>query len=178
MNGLEVSMTISDRRFTKQCAFGLAILLAMPFTQAVAESPQKTPIEQQTQSTPSVQNNSQASDGQGAKADASKTQDSSATPDNPVPVQLQSANQSEQPASSQSGLDLQQSNEPKPVGSAAAPYERTTGVAASRPAGAVIAPAKQRRARSILIRVGVVVGAAVAVGTVVVLSHGSSSRPN
>jgi hypothetical protein len=55
---------------------------------------------------------------------------------------------------------------------------KTGGVAASRPAGAVIAPGKQRRARSILIRVGVIVGAAVAVGTVVGLSHASPSRPN
>ncbi len=73
--------------------------------------------------------------------------------------------------------NLNKTAAPKPVGTAAAPYEKITGVTASRPAGAVIAPAKQRRVRSILIRVGVVVGAAVAVGTVVALSHGSPSRP-
>jgi hypothetical protein len=65
-----------------------------------------------------------------------------------------------------------------PVGTAAAPYEKPTGVTASRPAGAVIAPAKQRRARSILIRVSLVVGAAAAVGAVVALSHASPGRPN
>lgn len=71
----------------------------------------------------------------------------------------------------------QQEGGAKPVGTAAAPYEKPAGVAASRPAGAVIAPAKQRRARSIFIKVGVIVGAGVAVGTVVALSHSSSSRP-
>lgn len=66
----------------------------------------------------------------------------------------------------------------KPLGTAVAPYETTSGVTASRPAGAVIAPAKQRRARTILIRIGVVVGAAAAVGTVVALSHASPSQPH
>ena len=65
----------------------------------------------------------------------------------------------------------------KPVGTAAAPSETTMGVTASRPAGAVIAPAKQRRVRSILIRVGLIVGAGVALGTVMALSHATPSRP-
>lgn len=58
-----------------------------------------------------------------------------------------------------------------------APYEKGMGIAASRPAGAVIAPAKQRRTRSFVIKVSLIVGAAVAVGTVVGLSSASPSRP-
>lgn len=73
--------------------------------------------------------------------------------------------------------EQQQNNSARPVGTAAAPYEKATGVPASRPAGAVIAPAKQRRVRSFLIKVGVILGAAVAVGTVVALTKGSPSRP-
>lgn len=65
-----------------------------------------------------------------------------------------------------------------PVGTAVAPYEETSGVTASRPAGAVIAPAKQRRVRAILIKIGIVVGAAAAVGTVVALSHASPGQPH
>ncbi len=64
-----------------------------------------------------------------------------------------------------------------PVGTAAAPPEGAAGVTASRPAGAVIAPAKQRRARAILIRVGLLVGAGVAVGTVLALTRGTPSQP-
>jgi hypothetical protein len=64
-----------------------------------------------------------------------------------------------------------------PVGTAAAPYEKSIGVAASRPAGAVIAPGKQRRTRSFVIKVGLLVGAAAAVGTVAALSSGSPSKP-
>lgn len=64
-----------------------------------------------------------------------------------------------------------------PVGTAVAPAPRTTGVTGSRPAGAVIAPAKQRRVKIFLIKVAVIVGAGVAVGTVVALSKASPSRP-
>lgn len=65
----------------------------------------------------------------------------------------------------------------KPVGTAAAPPESAAGVTAARPAGAVIAPAKQRRVRTILIRVGLLVGAGVALGTVMALSHATPSQP-
>jgi hypothetical protein len=82
-----------------------------------------------------------------------------------------------QAGSSQSSPGSQQNPPVNPVGTAAAPLESTTGITASRPAGAVIAPAKQRRARVILIRIGVIVGAAIAVGAVVGLSEESSSRP-
>ena len=64
----------------------------------------------------------------------------------------------------------------KPVGTAAAPLQKTTGIAASRPVGAVIAPAKQRRARSFLIRTGIIIGGVVAIGTVVLLTSASPSR--
>jgi hypothetical protein len=65
----------------------------------------------------------------------------------------------------------------QPVGTAAGPYTRPTGVAGSRPAGAAIAASKQKRKKAILIRVGLIVGGAVAVGTVAGLSMASSSRP-
>jgi hypothetical protein len=64
-----------------------------------------------------------------------------------------------------------------PVGTAAGPYTRPTGVAGSRPAGAAIAPAKQKRKKAILISVGLIVGGAVAVGAVVGLSKASPSHP-
>lgn len=65
----------------------------------------------------------------------------------------------------------------QPVGVAAAPYVKPSGLTASRPAGAVIAPAKQRRMHSIFIKVGIVVGAGAAIAAVALLSHASSSRP-
>jgi cytoskeletal protein RodZ len=65
----------------------------------------------------------------------------------------------------------------RPVGTAAAEAPYVSGVAASQPAGVAIAPAKQRRMRTILIRTGAIVAACVAVGVVVALSEGTSSKP-
>lgn len=65
----------------------------------------------------------------------------------------------------------------QPVGTAVAPAEKSSGVTASRPAGAVIAPAKQRRVRAIFIKIAVVVGAGAAIGAVAMLSHSSPSQP-
>lgn len=101
----------------------------------------------------------------------------------PQPVPQDSASQpaaqstNQAPNATQPAQAPQQGGNP-PVGTAAAPYEKGVGVAASRPAGVVIAPAKQRRTRSFLIRVGLIVGAAVAVGTVIGLSSASPSRPH
>lgn len=86
------------------------------------------------------------------------------------------AQQPGQTSASDAGNPEQQ-NSQKPVGTAAAPPEGTAGITASRPAGAVIAPAKQRRARAILIRVGLVVGAGVALGTVLALTRATPSQP-
>ena len=94
----------------------------------------------------------------------------------PAPSTNQSTNANQQ--SGQQSTRTQQQNGSAPVGTAVAPYEKGAGIAASRPAGVVIAPAKQRRTRTLLIRVALVVGAAVAVGTVIGLSKASPSEPS
>jgi hypothetical protein len=101
-----------------------------------------------------------------------------ALPETPQPVSQPAEPQSAPDSSSQSSSSQQQPGPAQPVGTAAAPYEKTMGVAASRPAGAAIAPAKQKRVRTIMISVGVIVAAGVAVGAVAGLSHASSSHPN
>jgi hypothetical protein len=93
----------------------------------------------------------------------------------PSPNQESSANNE-----AQQGSKEQQSSSSKqrePLGTAAAEAIPTTGVAASRPAGAAMAPAKQRRVRSILIKVGALAGAGVAVGVAMALSRGTPSTP-
>ena len=110
------------------------------------------------------------------------TQQTGAAPP-PEPVPQNSGSQSGQSAGQPANANQQPAQAPQqggnpPVGTAVAPYEKGVGVAASRPAGVVIAPAKQRRTRSFLIRVGLIVGAAVAVGTVIGLSSASPSRPH
>jgi hypothetical protein len=82
-----------------------------------------------------------------------------------------------QDSASQSSEDSAQSSPQKPVGTAAAEAAHTTGVAASQPAGVAIAPGKQHRVRTIVLRTGAIIGAGVAVGAVVALSEATSSKP-
>jgi len=171
-------MRISASWIRSAIAFGLVMILAMPLAEAAAVSPQDSAGGQKAQSLPLASSESQSSASQAVKPGPETGRPDAILPDSPSPTQFRSAVQGGLPATSHSAAEQQQETTPKPVGSAAAPLEKTTGVAASRPAGAVIAPAKQRRASSILIRVSIVVGAAVAIGAVVALSHGSPSQPN
>jgi hypothetical protein len=117
-----------------------------------------------------------------APADQSEPQTSKPVPDAPAPAGAQtSAGQTNPSGAATLPQNAQEPPKPQngaPVGTAVAPYEKGVGVAASRPAGAVIAPAKQKRTRSFVIKVGLLVGAAAAIGTVVALSNASPSRPH
>jgi hypothetical protein len=66
---------------------------------------------------------------------------------------------------------------PKPEGTAAAGANPATGVAASQPAGMAIAPAKQHRTRTLVLRTGAILGAGVALGSVFALTRGTPSKP-
>jgi outer membrane biosynthesis protein TonB len=93
-------------------------------------------------------------------------------PDSPGATKPQPEQQKVTPAVAQ-----QPARSTQPTGTAAAQAGKLSGNAASRPAGAAIAPAKQRQVRSFLIKMGVIAGAGVAIGTVAALSKGSPSRP-
>jgi hypothetical protein len=151
----------------------LAALLSMSLGQVAAAAPQQLDpvpaVPPQLRSILSDQNSSKGASGSAPVI--------ARTSDGPEVASSQNAGQTGT-GSSEPSSRSQQNGAPKPVGTAAAPYEKTTGVAASRPAGAAIAPAKQRRVRSFLIKLGVVVGAGVALGTVAALSHASPSRPH
>lgn len=89
------------------------------------------------------------------------------------------AEQRTQPAESGSLPSAPQpkSQPAEPQGAAAAEKVSTAGGAAAKPAGVAIAPAKQHRTRSILIKVGALAAAGVAAGTVYALSRGTPSVP-
>lgn len=117
---------------------------------------QRTPAATEVAQAAAPENTSQQTD-----AKSANTQQNTASP-------TQQSNASQQ-QSSPTGQ--------KPVGTAAAESVPTSGVAASQPAGTAIAPGKQRRTRSIVIKVGALVGAGVALGTVAALTLGTSSKP-
>jgi len=110
-----------------------------------------------------------------AQAQSSQSSRPESFPNSPSSMRSEVAENSSPFSGQQSTSTGQQAQEP--VGTAAAESVETTGVAASKPAGAAIAPAKQRRTRSLLIKVGAIVGAGVAIGTVAALSSASPSRP-
>lgn len=148
----------------KQIAGCLAMFLASPFAAAAPTPFPQSPSEQASPTT------TQAPEPSTVQPNGAQTGAKESAP-------AQGARQSGTSDSAQTNASQQPKQNPQPVGTAVAPAEKPLGVAASRPAGAVIAPAKQRRARAIFIKVGVVVGACVALGTVMALSRSSSSTP-
>jgi hypothetical protein len=67
--------------------------------------------------------------------------------------------------------------EPAPSGTAGAKAANVKGAPVAQPAGAAVAPARQRGHRSLFIKLGLLAGAGIAVGTVVALSAKSQARP-
>jgi hypothetical protein len=129
---------------------------AMASPQSATTQSQQNASEKDTASAPAPDANSTPAKGNGEPS----------LPDSPSAAQ--SANQNQDNANQ----SLQE-----PRGTAAARAAKTQGGAASKPAGAAIAPAKQRRTRSLLIKLGVIAGAGAALGTVYALAKGSPSRP-
>ena len=98
-------------------------------------------------------------------------------PESPSPVQPQQEQQQLPTAPSSTRPAQPVTQRENPAGAAAAEKGVTRGGAASKPAGTAIAPAKQRQVRSLLIKLGVLAAAGVAVGTVMGLSKGSPTSP-
>ena len=70
-----------------------------------------------------------------------------------------------------------QQSAPAPSGAAGAKAANVKGAPVAQPAGAAVAPVRQRGHRSLLIKVAVIAGAGIAVGSVIALSKSSSARP-
>jgi hypothetical protein len=64
-----------------------------------------------------------------------------------------------------------------PTGAAGAKAAEVKGALAAQPVGAAVAPARQRGHHSLLIKLGLIAGAGVALGAVVALSERSPTRP-
>jgi len=148
--------------------------------QPAANPATNTDQQSNAQQNPDAPNNAQPSNDQ---QPAVGTTPESATPDpskgplKPNDNQLPNAPS----ASQQQTNSSDQSKEPEvkeaPLGAAAAQAGKTSGGAASRPAGTAIAPAKQHQTRSLLIKVGAIAAGAAALGIVYGLSRGTPSVP-
>jgi hypothetical protein len=114
-----------------------------------------------------------------ANANAQNAQPSpeQAPPDNSQNAPAEPQQNSQQNGSAPANGSQTSNTGQQPVGGAAAQLGRTTGGAASKPAGAALAPTKQRQTRSLVLKLGLIAGAGIAVGSVAALAHGSPSRP-
>ena len=162
------------RSLNRRIAVCLMLLAAVLADQARSASAQQPVV---TQPPPEASSPQGKGETQVTKASTEASTSSDTLPDSPTPVSQQASGQNQQSGTPEPATSQQNGAGRSPVGTAAAPYEKTLGVAASRPAGAAIASAKQRRVRVILISVGVIAGAAIAGGTVAALSHASPGRP-
>jgi hypothetical protein len=99
-------------------------------------------------------------------------------PDDSLPDAPQSQTTQTQIAQTQSAQTPSgQQSAPAPSGAAGAKAANVKGAPVAQPAGAAVAPVRQRGHRSLLIKVGVIAGAAIGVGAVVALSERSPARP-
>ena len=166
---MEQSMRALRVLLQRQVALGLVMCMVVPFGAAETNSgfqmPQTTGVVPANSTKPAIGETVGNVDGVAAPIE-----------DSDKPTSL-STTQSQQNQNSPLSPAQQNTASPAPAGTAAAPYEKQEGVSASNPAGSAIAPGKQRRIRSFAIRVGLLVGAAVAIGVVAGASLGSSSRP-
>jgi hypothetical protein len=103
--------------------------------------------------------------------DPANQQNGSASQTEPA-ASPQASTPTNQPGDTQSNQKLQ-----RPVGTAAAEAPRVSGITAAEPAGIAIAPAKQHRVRTLVIKVGAILGAGAAVGTVIALTQATPSKP-
>ena len=183
-----------ESRFTTLARTALTLVLAIALTgvpHALAQQSQPaatpnvtpTPVPQADQNAPQqaptqtpVPGNTQADPAQGPLEPVAPAP----LPDSPSASQPQSQQQptTVQTAPATNAPAVPSGHRPiDPQGAATAETAPTLGGAASKPAGAAIAPAKQRQIRSFLIKLGAIAGAGVAFGTVYALTRGTSSTP-
>jgi anti-anti-sigma factor len=172
----ERTINTPGRWLRRHIAGCLVLLLIAPLAAAATPQQETSSSRQAEVSAAPSQTSSQESNSGDRKSNYGPFQPE-ALPDSPGTVRSQTPDGNQLSAASRPSPNQQQDVPQEPVGTAAAEFIKTTGVAASKPAGSAIAPAKQRRARSVLIKVAAIAGAGVAVGAVVALAAASPGHP-
>ena len=115
-------------------------------------------------------------------AELAKSQAGSSQQQNAAQQQGSSPQQSSSPPSAQTTAQPQAANTQDqklehPVGTAAAEAPKVSGITAAQPAGVAIAPAKQKRVRTVVLKVGAIIAAGAALGAVIALTEATPSKP-
>jgi len=158
-------MNRTGRRYSN--CFSVALLITAFLI--ASEMPLLADPPQSSQSSPASQKHDDS------LPDAPQIQLAQAQPPQNQPAQTQPAQTpTEQTQSAQPQVQQPAS---VPAGAAGAQAANAKGAPVAQPAGAAVAPVRQRGHRSLLIKVGLVAAGAIAVGAVVALSKSSPSRP-
>jgi len=171
---MENSSTAKIAGIVLVAAFWLPQQLIAQNTIAPADQPAQT---DQTPATGNAQTPQQTPAASGATVNPSQA------PLQPVTTYPDASGNQQQPNTSagtpQAPQPKQQprTQQTEPQGAATAERLPTAGGSAAKPAGVAIAPAKQHRTRSLLIKFGALAAAGVAAGTIYALSRGTSSTP-
>jgi len=118
-----------------------------------------------------------SSETSGAGNSTAQTKSASELPDSPDATRADDQDSTPPSDQKQPPASAQNQKLQRPVGTAAAEAPKVNGVTAAQPAGVAIAPAKQHRVRTIVLRTGAILGAAAALGTVVALTATTPSKP-
>lgn len=164
--------------WTASCVFALGCSANMVAQDSPAQvtsgSPSAVQSQAPTSGTDALTNSPELPDSAGTTLAQASPQQAQASPQQ---SDAQASAPASQPSTQNGTQDQPQHKLQRPVGTATAPAPGATGVTAAQPAGVAIAPAKQHRVRTIILRTGAILGAAAAVGTVVALTEATPSKP-
>jgi cytoskeletal protein RodZ len=141
-----------------------------------SEMPLLASPQQSSQAQSSQSSFGQAPTSQAPAAESSSSQTQTTSDPLPDAPQPQSSSAQGQPSQAQTAQPQQDSTQ-TPSGAAGAKAANVKGAPVAQPVGAAVAPARQRGHRSLLIKIGLLAGAGIAVGTVIALSEKSPTRP-
>lgn len=154
------------------CGVPQLVLAQEAQTQSPATEPTQSQSSPPTAKPPQTPTSAPIRPAEGEAPEGNNAQEPAALPDSPSASQTQAVQAPEKTPQFE-GL----SQQAQPAGTAAAESMAPSGPAASKPAGSAMAPGKQRMSRSFLIKMGALLGAGAAIGTVFALSASSPSRP-
>jgi cytoskeletal protein RodZ len=155
-----------------------APLLANPQQSEQAQTSQSSSSQSSSSQSSSTQSSSGQASGQSSSGQSSSGQSSGAQPSpDHANTTMQTIDDPLPDAPGPLSAETPQQSPQTPSGAAGAKAVNVKGAPVAQPVGAAVAPVRQRGHRSLLIKIGLLAGAGVAIGTVVALSAKSPTRP-
>ena len=165
------------------CTTCCALALGLPIhtlAQETASAGQQQAAEATGNGVPSSSMLAELPDSPGAelaKSQAGSSQQQNSAQQQGSSPQQSSSQASAQPTAQPQIGDTQDQKLQHPVGTAAAEAPKVNGITAAQPAGVALAPAKQKRVRTVVLKVGAIIAGGAALGAVIALTEATPSKP-